>query len=156
MEYHCEKISVSGPYWSQYGSGFSILGQYGSGFRIQVFHFQYERRKEFEFNSIFSSSQIAIKTFKKDSQAQIKYIRLLLKGQCSFRLEIFEFFFFFRSHFDCAGSGSVFPIRIRILGSNFNTDPHASGSEPTEKIIKDSSIDAPMWCAHVYISVAYE
>jgi len=37
-------------------------------------------------------------------------------------------FFLFEHHLDCPGSGSVFPIRIRIQGSHFNTEPHGSGS----------------------------
>jgi len=38
-------------------------------------------------------------------------------------------FFLFGHHFDCPGSGSVFPILIWIQRSHINTDPHGSRSE---------------------------
>jgi len=48
-------------------------------------------------------------------------------GQCSLP-ETHRLFPLFGHHFDCPGSASVLPIRIRIQGSRFNTDPHGSGS----------------------------
>jgi len=45
-----------------------------------------------------------------------------------FKLKSQIIFFLFGHHFDCPGSGSVFPIRIRIQGSHCNTDPHGSRS----------------------------
>jgi len=82
----------------------------------------------------------------KDSQAQVKTIRLSLEVQSSFQLEIFEFFPFFfldailtvldpdpHSQYGSGSRGAI-SIRISIQGSHFKPDPHGSrsGSEILE------------------------
>jgi len=54
-------------------------------------------------------------SFITDSQAQVITIRLSLKGQRSFQLEISEIVYHFGPHFDCPTSGSRW-IRIRNTG----------------------------------------
>jgi len=66
-----------------------------------------------------------------DSEAQVKTIRSSAKLSVLFFTWNLRFFFLFGHHLDSPGSGSesVLPIRIRVKGSNFNTNPHGSGSE---------------------------
>jgi len=71
-----------------------------------------------------------------DYQAQVKPIRPSAKRPKIFLPTNLTFIFLFGHHFDCPGSGSVFPIRIRIQiqVSRFNTDPPGSGSEALNSV----------------------
>ena len=83
-----------------------IRTQHFRSIRIRIldpgFHNHNEVKKNFDtFRTLFSS-QIAIQTLSKDSQAQLKIIRLSLKGQCFFSLKSLNFSLLGRQ-FDCPG-----------------------------------------------------
>jgi len=93
------QVSLSDLYWFQYGSGSSILGLYGCGFWIWVLDPDSGPRSSVPKWNVkllctfqnFFSSQIAMKTLSKDSQARVNNIRLSIKSPCSFQLEISYF-----------------------------------------------------------------
>jgi len=117
--------SVLYPYWSQYGSGSSILGQYGSGFGSRYFHDHNERKHVLPRLLLFQSlialyiyvHWLRTSKLKPSAKWSMLFLTWKLKSQI---------FSPFGHHFDCPGSGSVFTIRIQ--GSHFNTDPRESVS----------------------------
>jgi len=129
-------FSVSDPYWSQYGSWSSILGQYGYGFRIciqiQVFSRQKWEKIYFAFISL-SSSQNCFKCLvqgllgSRESHRDFSKIVEALFNTKSL------FFFLFGRHFYCPGSGSWFRIRNMDpdLGKPFQCETLPSQYLPT-------------------------
>jgi len=121
-------ISVSDPYWTQYGSGSrsSILIQYesgsGSGFGSRFIHDQNGRNFFFKNkNIIFSHNLLWRHCLSINHQTLCKMVNTLFTIKS-------QFYFTFWAPFWLSLSGSVFPKRIRIQGSHFNSDPHGSGS----------------------------
>jgi len=80
------KTSVSDPYWSQYGSGSSILGQYGSGsgFGSRYFCDQNERKKCSEIFSFLFQLLIALIHWLRTSGLKSKPLGPQKNGQCSY------------------------------------------------------------------------
>jgi len=119
-------VTVPDPYLSQYGSGSSILGQNGSGSGLEsrLFHDQNQRnvfvRFFFSVTNCYEDIDWGLPGSSKNHQTFSKWSMLFLTSNLRFFLPFLD---------TSPGSGSVFPIQIRIQGSHFHRNPPGSGSD---------------------------